>query len=135
MMGESISLHELRSDWDHEGSFNELRRCARRPSEQIFDEVDHTGETSQFSQQLHCRCPPCKKDSTSHGSMTIFIYSFMDIYINQINITPFYLKNNIKSRFITIKRIGCHLGNDISLEEGLSTLAENLPKWRELNGR
>jgi hypothetical protein len=107
----------------------------RRPSEQIFDEGDHTGERSRFSQQVHCRCPPCKKDSTSHGLMTIFIYSFMNMNINQINFTPFYLENNVKSRFITAKRIGCHLANDISLEEGLSTLAKNLPKWQEFNGR
>ena len=103
--------------------------------EQIFDEVDHTGETSQFSQQLHCRCPPCKKDSNSHGLMTILIYSFMYMYINQINFTPYYLENYVESRFITVCGISCHLCNDISLEEGLSALMKNLPKWQEFNGR
>jgi hypothetical protein len=98
-MGESISLHELLSDRDHEGSFNKLRQSARHPSEQIFDEGDHTGERSRFSQQLHCRCPPCKKELTSHGSMTIFIYSFMNKYINQINFTPFYLKKLCQKPF------------------------------------
>jgi hypothetical protein len=104
--------------------------------EQIFDEGNHMGERSQFSQQLHCCCPPCKKDSNSHGSMAIFIYSFINMYINQINFTRFYLKRNyVKSRFITICMISCHLCNDISLEEGLSALAKNLPKWQEFNGR
>jgi hypothetical protein len=61
------------------------------------------------------------------------------MYINQINFTPFYLiKNNVKSHFITIERIGCHLGNDISLEEGLSTLTKNLPiiqQWQTLTDK
>jgi hypothetical protein len=93
------------------------------------------GERSRFSQQLHCRCPPCKKDSTSHGLMTKFIYSFMNMYINQIYFTPFYLENYVKSLFITISGRSCHLCNDISLEEGLSALMKNLPKWQEFNGR
>jgi hypothetical protein len=57
------------------------------------------------------------------------------MYIDQINFTPFYLENYVKSHFITIWGFSCHLKNDISLEEGLSALAKNLPKWREFNGR
>jgi hypothetical protein len=100
--------------------------------EQIIDEGNHTGERSQFSKQFHCCCPPCRKDSNSHGAMTIFIYSFMDMYINQINFTPFYLKNHVKSCLITIRRISCYLCNDISLEEGLSALAKTYQNGKNL---
>jgi hypothetical protein len=65
------------------------------------------------------------KKPNRHGLLTIFIYSFMYMYINQIYFTPFYLENYVHSHFITICGISCHSCNDISLEEGLSALAKS----------
>jgi hypothetical protein len=49
----------------------------------------------------------------------------MYTYIVQFISAPFSIKYFVKH---------C-LGDDISLEESLTVLAKNLPKWQEFNGR